>query len=78
VAWRDGFGAGGGAAKSSGDANADGDVDGADFLIWQQQLSSGGLQSPTGAPIPEPLALPQIGLALAAAAGLRSFRELNR
>lgn|GEM_PF-4222482 len=32
------MGISGGAAKSQGDANLDGDVDGADFLAWQRNL----------------------------------------
>jgi hypothetical protein len=57
----------------TGDANGDGNVDSADFLIWQQQLDV----VPTAAGVPEPAAAL---LAVFAAFGLRcvSPRELKR
>jgi hypothetical protein len=61
AAWRTGFGATTGAAKSQGDADSDGDVDGRDFLVWQRNLAT---SSPLVA-IPEPTAL---NLAVAAGA----------
>jgi hypothetical protein len=39
--WKGGLGAKPDAALASGDADRDGDVDGADFLLWQRQLSTG-------------------------------------
>ena len=38
--WKTGFGASGNAALIDGDADGDQDVDGADFLMWQRQLTS--------------------------------------
>ena len=53
--WRNGFGQVVGAAHPQGDADEDGDVDGADYLIWQRQL--GNPPPPTSgaaAFVPEP------------------------
>jgi secreted trypsin-like serine protease len=53
AAWRANFGLPNGAAKDQGDANNDGDVDGGDFLIWQQQFSGPAVRDAAKA-IPEP------------------------
>jgi hypothetical protein len=37
-AWKSHFGSNG--TRSAGDANGDGVIEGADFLIWQQQLGA--------------------------------------
>jgi hypothetical protein len=52
--WRQGFGTAAGATKMQGDANSDQDVDGADFLKWQEQTTNAGAASPLGAAVPEP------------------------
>jgi hypothetical protein len=53
--WKLGFGMPTGAAHINGDANADGDVDGNDFLVWQRQLGlNAAAATPTAFPIPEP------------------------
>jgi hypothetical protein len=61
--WKIGFGTTGGATHMQGDANGDGRVDGADFLIWQRQVGNQVL-GPTSA-VPESSTLL---LAVAAAA----------
>jgi uncharacterized membrane protein len=48
--WQAGFGTTG-AMRSQGDANYDGRVDGADFLVWQRQLGSNF--GPPAQPVPE-------------------------
>lgn len=49
--WSGGFGTAAGATRAQGDADADQDVDGRDFLLWQQQRGAGA----TGAAsVPEP------------------------
>ncbi|MEM8945722.1 MAG: endonuclease/exonuclease/phosphatase family protein [Planctomycetota bacterium] len=50
--WESGFGLASDAARNQGDANGDLDVDGHDFLRWQQQIASSA--SPSTATIPEP------------------------
>jgi hypothetical protein len=45
-----------GATPSHGDADFDGDVDGADFLRWQQALGSSLPVSAASAVVPEPVA----------------------
>jgi hypothetical protein len=64
VQWRANFGSSSGATHTHGNADFDGDVDGADFLVWQQQRGSGPLAMPSTTPVPEPgaLALMAIGL----------------
>ena len=39
--WLEGFGTTAGATHLQGDADADLDADGADFLVWQRQVSGG-------------------------------------
>ena len=43
--------------SSRGDFDADGDVDGADFLAWQRQLGSSTPAVSANAPVPEPATL---------------------
>jgi hypothetical protein len=66
--WAPHFGLPADATVAEGDADGDHDVDGADFLVWQRELSAGGA---AGA-IPEPAAL---ATALVAAAGLAAGRR---
>lgn len=49
------FGLAGGATKSLGDANLDGIVDGADFLLWQRQFNAASSAAVSSA-VPEPAA----------------------
>jgi hypothetical protein len=51
--------------RADGDADADGDVDGADFLTWQKQFGSGSATVAAGA-VPEPAAALLAGLGIAA------------
>lgn len=73
--WRTGFGTSVGASHSQGDANADGDVDGDDLLIWQRQLGMSALASPATVPTPEPAAGVLTGLAIF---GLRAAARRRR
>lgn len=63
-----GFGTGNGATRGSGDANGDGRVAGADFLLWQRQYDGGQL-SPYA--VPEPAS---IAFCFAASMGLGLMR----
>ena len=54
-----------------GDADGDGDSDGADFLVWQRQLGSGVPATPTAAPVPEPTLATMLALVPLALVGLR-------
>jgi hypothetical protein len=66
VVWRSAFG-----INPNGDADADGDSDGRDFLIWQRQVGASSLSATTlgaSAAVPEPQSAL---LALAASAALR-------
>jgi T5SS/PEP-CTERM-associated repeat protein len=67
-----GFGAASNATQLNGDADGDQDVDGADFLVWQQQfgMSAGAA---VGGQIPEPSAL-CVALMSAAVAVCRHFK----
>jgi hypothetical protein len=56
ASWKTGFGVSGNAARRQGDADNDHDVDGADFLVWQQQFTSKPTVSRTAVAIPEPAA----------------------
>jgi hypothetical protein len=69
--WKSGFGTPSGASIGQGDADHDGDVDGADFLLWQRQASSTG-GSTAAAPEPTGAALLLFGVA---AGCLRLSRE---
>jgi hypothetical protein len=83
--WKTGFGATGAATHMLGDADADLDVDGADFLIWQRQLAGSSATSVSTA-APEPAAVLLLAAALPAIArrrrvaplrALRDFRSKN-
>nr|MBA3481667.1 PEP-CTERM sorting domain-containing protein [Pirellulales bacterium] len=67
--WRGDFGAAG------SDADADGDSDGNDFLIWQRNLGAGTPppSTPAVGAVPEPAswALCALGIVIATAAGRR-------
>jgi hypothetical protein len=62
--WSGSFPTESGAVNAQGDADADGDVDGGDFLVWQQQLNAPAI-SAAAAGVPEPAGL-AIALVLAA------------
>jgi hypothetical protein len=49
--WQNSYGMKTGATRLMGDANGDGDVDGRDFLVWQQQVAA---SAPEFAAVPEP------------------------
>jgi len=68
TAWRAGFGMTGTATHMQGDADADMDVDGADFLVWQRELGSGAAIPVTA--IPEPAAWLLWALSAAICAGV--------
>ena len=70
--WRTNFGLASGATHTQGNADFDGDVDGGDFLIWQQQRGSGPLAVLNAESVPEPRAL------LLAAVGLSCGHWLRR
>ena len=69
--WENGYGLSSGALHTQGDANADGDVDGSDFLVWQRQTVAGGLAAPQAVPEPPGLLALALGGVLAAARGSR-------
>lgn len=52
--WRTNFGLTAAATHTQGDADDDDDVDGVDFLTWQQQTTSTGSTLPAAAAVPEP------------------------
>jgi hypothetical protein len=55
------------ATFATGDSDADADVDGADFLIWQRQLgTNSGAPASTAANVPEPASALLIAAAIAA------------
>ena len=55
--WQTGYGIESGASHGNGDADADHDVDGGDFLFWQTQFSdAGNLSNQTS--VPEPTTIP--------------------
>jgi hypothetical protein len=54
--WKPGYGMTGQTNDDNGDADADGDVDGADFLIWQRQLGAVSAGVVAAAAVPEPAA----------------------
>jgi hypothetical protein len=61
-----GFGATGAATHLQGDADADHDVDGNDFLIWQRQLVGGQAGQSTSQSAPEPASVLLVALGTAA------------
>ena len=61
--WKAGFGTSVGATHAQGDANADGDVDGDDFLVWQRQLGTSAVASASTAGVPEPTSVILVGMA---------------
>jgi hypothetical protein len=69
--WRDGFPMLSGALISHGDADNDDDVDGADFLVWQQQLGAPAAAANSIA-APEPVAS---GIMVAGFLGLLHIRR---
>jgi hypothetical protein len=60
-----GFGVQNGALPSQGDADRDGDVEGADLLLWQRQLGRSVVSGilPSATPTPEPKAVTLVALA---------------
>jgi hypothetical protein len=73
--WRNGFGTG--ATHVQGDANADSDVDGADFLTWQRQLGGRASNAAMSTAVPEP-ATALLPNALAAAVSCQSLGRAVR
>lgn len=63
AAWRSGFGITSGAKVSQGNADADRDVDGRDFLVWQQQRGA-GVGLPGAVTVPEPVGSMMVIVAL--------------
>jgi hypothetical protein len=61
-AWTANFGTAAGATQPSGDANGDGRVDGADFLVWQRELDGGAAARPNVVPEPGAVLLCAIAL----------------
>lgn len=55
--WQTNFGVVGTATAQTGDADGDLDVDGADYLLWQQQFTDPSAAATNQAPVPEPSAL---------------------
>jgi hypothetical protein len=55
LSWNANFGVQASAEKSQGDADLDGDVDGADFLVWQQQVGTVPMVAAASS-VPEPTA----------------------
>jgi hypothetical protein len=73
AAWTGGFGTASGASHMQGDSNGDNDVDGADFLRWQQQFGLPGA-TPASVGVPEPGVLALVATALTSLLGLRRRR----
>jgi autotransporter-associated beta strand protein len=71
--WEGGFETAGSATPQQGDADGDLDVDGADFLTWQQELNLPAA-APAGAAVPEPAGLALAACAIAAV-GRRRVRK---
>jgi hypothetical protein len=55
--WKSGFGATSGVTSATGDANRDGHVDGADFLIWQREARNSAVAPATSIPEPSTIVL---------------------
>lgn len=62
AAWQNNYGLASGATRAQGDANGDGEVNGRDFLIWQQQANNA---PPALASVPEPTAFALLVMAAA-------------
>lgn len=77
AAWKSGFGTTTGAAKSQGDANGDGAVDGGDFLVWQRQAGT-TLEAPAAITVPEPAAFVLASLCMLAVAASRHPARARR
>jgi hypothetical protein len=75
MALREGFGIESGATNSQGDADLDGDVDGADFLVWQRNLDAAAPVASANSAVPEPASA---ALALLAAVALHPRRRASR
>jgi endonuclease/exonuclease/phosphatase family metal-dependent hydrolase len=60
--WQNNYGLASGAARTQGDANGDGQINGRDFLIWQRQTSGG---TPALAVVPEPASWVMLVMAMA-------------
>jgi hypothetical protein len=73
-AWTGGFGTATGATHMQGDANADGDADGGDYLVWQEQFNPLPGGAPAGHSIPEPACAALLAVAVLA---LPRRRRLN-
>jgi hypothetical protein len=76
--WRTGFGKDTAAVRVDGNADADGDVDGNDFLIWQRQVTTpnaAGGSTPSVSAVPEPGTAGMALVALAALTGTRLKRK---
>lgn len=73
VNWRTGFGKAVAALHADGDGDKDGDVDGADFLMWQQQLGQSAVPAGAAAPEPGSLALAAVAAFVAAFARRRGI-----
>lgn len=67
--WKAGAGKAYGALHAQGDADYDGDVDGADFLLWQRQIGDGGAAA-VAHRVPEPS-----GLLMTAACAVATWRR---
>lgn len=64
--WSAGYGTVDDALLVDGDFNLDGDVDGADFLLWQRQFGTGVPPLSTATSVPEPSSLKILALLTAA------------
>ncbi len=71
--WRNNFGIAADANRNQGDADGDGAVTGADFLLWQRQAAGGGSSVAAAAAVPEPSAATLVvaTLVMFASSGMR-------
>ena len=76
--WKTGSGTPTGAGRTQGDADLDGDVDGNDFLVWQQRLGNGLPVLGASNAVPEPTAIALAGLAVLATAGARRHPRTHK
>jgi hypothetical protein len=78
ASWKSGFGTISNATLAQGDADGDHDVDGADFLAWQQQLGGGvAPPEPPSPAVPEPSSLLLLSVAAASKWRRRRSRQLT-